>query len=68
MPHMLPADKEKMKLYKIMEKQDTLPAAYRMTQCDSIVVPQSTSFTWRLSVKSSPEVPRFSTVGFQTKS
>ena len=37
-----------------------------MRQCDSITVPQSTSFTWRLSVKSSPEKPRFVIVGFQT--
>ena len=37
-----------------------------MLQCDSAPVPQTTSFTWRLAVKSSPEVPRFITVGFQT--
>ena len=29
-------------------------------------VPESTRFTWRLSVKSSPEKPRFIIVGFQT--
>ena len=38
-----------------------------MIQCDSATIPQnSTSFSWRLSVKSSPEVPRFIIVGFQT--
>ena len=37
-----------------------------MRQCDSIAVPQSTSFTWRLSVKFSPEKPRFIIIGFQT--
>ena len=37
-----------------------------MIQCDSISVDEATSFTWRLGVKSSPEVPRFITVGFQT--
>ena len=37
-----------------------------MIQCDSAPVPQTTSFTWRLAVKSSPEVPRFLIVGFQT--
>ena len=36
-----------------------------MIQCDSASVPQTTSFTWRLAVKSSPEVPRFIIVGFQ---
>ena len=29
-------------------------------------VPESTSFTWRLSVKSAPEKPRFIIVGFET--
>ena len=37
-----------------------------MIQCDSATVPQATSFSRRLSVKSSPEVPRFIIVGFQT--
>ena len=29
-------------------------------------VPESTSFTWRLIVKTAPEKPRFIIVGFQT--
>ena len=29
-------------------------------------VPESTSFTWRLSVKTATEKPRFTIVGFQT--
>ena len=29
-------------------------------------VPESTSFSWRLSVKTAPEKPRFINVGFQT--
>ena len=37
-----------------------------MIQCDTASIPQATSFSWRLSVKSSPEVPRFIIVGFQT--
>ena len=66
MPHVLPADAEKIQLYKTIESKATLPVAYRMRQCDAISVPQSTSFTWRLSVKSSPEKPRYIIVGFQT--
>ena len=65
MPHVLPADKDKMELYKIIEKKEKLPVGYRMIQCDAASVPK-TSFTWRLTVKSSPEVPRFIIVGFQT--
>ena len=37
-----------------------------MIQCDTASIPQTTSFSRRLSVKSSPEVPRFIIVGFQT--
>ena len=67
MPHVTPADKDKMELYKIIERKEKIPVGYRMIQCDSASIPQnSTSFSWRLSVKSSPEVPRYIIVGFQT--
>ena len=66
MPHVTPADKDKMELYKIIERKEKIPVGYRMIQCDSASIPQSNNFSWRLSVKSSPEVPRFIIVGFQT--
>ena len=66
MPHVTPADKDKMELYKIIERKEKLPVGYRMIQCGSASIPQANSFSWRLSVKSSPEVPRFIIVGFQT--
>ena len=67
MPHVMPADKDKMELYKIIERKEKVSVGYRMIQCTSISVPQNTSFSWRLSVKSSPEVPRFIIIGFQTE-
>ena len=66
MPHVTPADKDKMELYKIIERKEKIPVGYRMIQCDSASIPQANAFSWRLSVKSSPEVPRFIIVGFQT--
>ena len=66
MPHVTPADQYKMELYKIIERKEKIPVGYRMLQCDSASVPQARSFSWRLSVKSSPEVPRFIIIGFQT--
>ena len=66
MPHVTPADKDKMELYKIIERKEKLPVGYRMIQCDTASIPQVISFSWRLSVKSSPEVPRFIIAGFQT--
>ena len=66
MPHVTPADEDKMKLYKIIERKEKIPVGYRMIQCDSALINQnSTDFSWRLSVKSSPEVPRYIIVGFQ---
>ena len=65
MPHVMPADKDKMELYKIIERKEKVSVGYRMIQCTSISVPQTNSFSWRLSVKSSPEVPRFIIIGFQ---
>ena len=66
MPDVTPADEDKMELYKIIERKAKLQVGYRMIQCDNASIPQTTSFSWRLSVKSSPEVPRFIIVGFQT--
>ena len=66
MPHVTPADEDKMKLYKIIERKEKIPVGYRMIQCDSAIIPHnSTDFSWRLAVKSSPEVPRFIIIGFQ---
>jgi hypothetical protein len=66
MPHVTPSDMERMQLQKTIESKASLPVAYRARQCDTITVPQSTTFTWRLSVKSAPEKPRWIVVGFQT--
>ena len=66
MPHVTPADQDKMELYKIIQRKEKIPVGYRMIQCESAQIPQATSFNWSLSVKSSPEIPRFIIVGFQT--
>ena len=66
MPDVIPADKDKMELYKIIERKEKIPVGYRMIQSTNASIPQTNSFSWRLSVKSSPEVPRFTIVGFQT--
>ena len=66
MPDVIPADKDKMELYKIIERKEKIPVGYRMIQSTNASIPQTNSFSRRLSVKSSPEVPRFIIVGFQT--
>jgi len=66
MPHVTPNLQEKRALYKKIESKSSLPVGYRMIQCDSIPAPQTRNFTWRLSVKSAPEKPRWIIVAFQT--
>ena len=67
MPHVEPADKDRYELYKIIERKEKIPVGYREIQSDNAQIPQnSTKFVWRLSVKSSPEIPHFIIVGFQT--
>jgi len=58
-PHVLPNDQEKHDLYKTIDSKSCIPVGYRMIQCDSIPVPQTRNFTWRLSVKSAPEKPQW---------
>ena len=67
MPHVIPSDAYRLQLDKIIEKKEKIPVGYRMLQCDNIPVPAGNgAFTWRLGVKSSPDIPRFIIVGFQT--
>ena len=66
MPHVIPSDAYRLQLDKVIEKKEKIPVGYRMLQCDSTQVPAaSMNFTWRLGVKSSPDIPRFIIVGFQ---
>ena len=66
MPHVIPSDAYRLQLDKIIERKEKIPVGYRMLQCDNIPVVGGTGFTWRLGVKSSPDIPRFIIVGFQT--
>ena len=67
MPHVIPSDAYRLQLDKIIEKKEKIPVGYRMLQCDSTQVTTNIKeFTWRLGVKSSPDIQRFIIVGFQT--
>ena len=67
MPHVIPSDAYRLQLDKVIEKKEKLPVGYRMLQCNTSQVPTNQkSFTWRLGVKSSPDIPRFIIVGFQS--
>ena len=64
MPHVIPSDAYRLQLDKIIEKKEKIPVGYRMLQCDNTSI-TGTEFTWRLGVKSSPDIPCFIIVGFQ---
>ena len=66
MPHDISADAEKFSIYKTIESKVKLPIAYKTRQSDMFSVPESTSFTLRLRVKTGPEKLRFIILGFQT--
>ena len=67
MPHVIPSDAYRLQLDKIIEKKEKIPVGYRMLQCDSTQVPHNIKpFSWRLGVKSSPDIPRFIIIGFQS--
>ena len=67
MPHVIPSDAYRLQLDKVIEKKEKVPVGYRMLQCDTSQVPTNQkTFTWRLGVKSSPDIPRFIIVGFQS--
>ena len=66
LPRVLPNDNERFTLIRMIESKPLIDVGFRRRQCDTITVPESTSFTWRLSVKASPERTSYVIIGFQT--
>ena len=63
-PIVQPNDIRKVNLYKSIASNNVIPVSFRMRQCESFTVPQST--VWRLGVSSAPEKPRWVLIGLQT--
>jgi len=57
MPIVLFSDFEKSTLYKTIGSKEPFPVAYRARYCDTVVVSDSRTFNWRLTVKTLPENP-----------
>ena len=66
MAHVTPSVMASNNLYKIIESKVDVPFSFRSRQCDTIAVPVSNTFSWRLSARSANERPRYVIVGFQT--
>jgi hypothetical protein len=65
-PHVIPSVAQKVILYKKIEGKLSIPIGFRSLQCDSRDVAGINDLSWRLSVKSGTERPRWLIVGFQT--
>ena len=65
-PRVQPNDERKYKLYKSIESKVVLDAAFRMRQGNIVEIPQSTTMSWRLGVRTTPEKPRNVVIGIQT--
>jgi len=65
-PHLTPSLKIKNDYTKMIEGKKTIPVAFRSRWCDSIAVPQSTSFTWQLGSRSDSEKPAWLILAFAT--
>ena len=66
MPHVAPSVLARNNLYKVIESKVDVPFSFRSRQCDTVAVPASNTFSWRLSPRTSSERPRYVIVGFQT--
>ena len=56
-PIVQPNDVRKVNLYKSIASNNVIPVSFRMRQCESFTVPQSTSTVWRLGVSSDRKSP-----------
>ena len=65
-PIVQPNDVRKVYLYKIIASNNVIPVSFRLRQCESFIVPQSTSTVWQLGVSSAPEKSRWVLIGLQT--
>ena len=66
MPHVTPSVVARNNLYKVIESKVDVPFSFRSRQCDTVAVPVSNTFSWRLSARTSSERPRYVIIGFQT--
>ena len=67
MPRVAPSEPtETFKLYKEIENKLLIECPFRMRQCASIALPQVSSYTWNLGVRTAPEKPRYIIIGLQT--
>ena len=58
-PIVLPNYVRRVNLYKGIASNNVIPVSFRMLQCETFALPQTTSTVWRLGVNSAPEKTRW---------
>ena len=53
-------------MYKSIASNAVIPVPFRVRQCETFSVPQTTTTVWRLDVKAAPEKPRWILIELQT--
>ena len=66
LPHVEPSQVASYELVKLINEQRALTIDFRARQCITTVIPNSSTFFWRIGVRTAPEKPRYLVVGFQT--
>ena len=65
-PIVQPNDVKRVEMYKSIASNSVIPVSFRVRQCETFSVPQTTATVWRLGVKVAPEKPRWVLIGLQT--
>ena len=65
-PIVEPNDVKREEMYKSIASNAVIHVSFRVRQCETFSVPQTTSTVWRLGVKAAPEKPRWVLIGLQT--
>jgi len=66
MPEIIPSLYHKERLATLIASKIRVPIAYKTMICETLDVPASTTFKWRIAAKSGAEKPRWMLVAFQT--
>ena len=65
-PHIWGTDETNLELLKLKQSEKSIDISFRGLSSSRISMPQDNSFTWKLSAKTAPEVPRYLLLAFQT--
>lgn len=66
MPYVTPSSDKLANLMEVISTKEQIPLTFLNKRSETIVVPQATTFNWKLQMSGGIERPRFLVLGFQT--